>query len=77
MGKLPTIPHTVEQLRRYKAKEDITTAALVALINTFSGRTWEAGHVDDLFDGRRKLTVNEDHIIKRFLLKEYFDYNNS
>ena len=77
MGALPTIPATIEQLRRYRAKQAITTAALVALIDIFSGETWSADHVDDILAGRRKFTAHEEQIIKRFLLDRFYAYNNS
>jgi hypothetical protein len=76
MGQ-PTIVATVEQLRRYMVKDGLTTAAFVALLDTFSGVTWNDALIDDVFAGRKKFTEYQDQIIKLYLLDRFFIYNNS
>lgn len=73
----PTIVATVEQLRRYMVKDALTTAAFVALLDLFSGVTWNDALIDDVLAGRKKFTEYQDQIITLYLLDRFFIYNNS
>ena len=73
----PTIVATVEQLRKYMAKDGLGTAAFVALLNIFSGSTWQTALIDDVLAGRKKFTTYQDQIIKRYLLDRFYIYNRS
>lgn len=72
-----TIVATVEQVRRYMAKDGLTTAAFVALLDVFSGATWREALINDVLAGRKKFSVQQDQMIKRFLLDRFYIYNNS
>lgn len=76
MGQ-PTIVATVEQLRRYMVKDGLTTAAFRALLDIFSGVTWNDALIDDVLTGRKKFTEYQDQIIKLYLLDRFYIYNNS
>jgi hypothetical protein len=58
-------------------KDGLTTAAFVALLDTFSGVTWNDALIDDVLAGRKKFTEYQDQIIKLYLLDRFFIYNNS
>ena len=76
MANLPTIPDTMEQLRRHQLKEGYSVAQLTAALNAFGSR-WNAAHVGDLLAGRVKPTIDESMFLKRYLLSKFYNYNIS
>lgn len=74
MSNFPTIPGTIEMVRRYRDKGGYTNAQLATLLTSF-GWNWNETRVADLMTGRSKPTADEDAFFKLFLLDRYHEYN--
>ena len=70
----PTIPNTIEMLRRHKLKQGYTDAQLATDLALF-GWTWQESRIADLMTGRSKPTADEAAFFRLYLLRRFHDYN--
>jgi len=72
-----TMPNIMALMAQAKSKSGYSNATQVADLNSFSGRTWDAGYLDALYTGRNQPNADAIDVFTNYLLKRFYDYCSS
>jgi len=68
------MPNIMALMAQAKSKSGYSNAQQVADLNSFSGRTWGANYLDELYTGRMQPNTDAIDVFTNYLLKRFYDY---
>ena len=77
MAEYQTMPYIMAQMAQAKKKAAYSTATQVADLNAFSGRGFNTGYLDALYQGRNQPSADDIDVFTNYLLKRFYQYNSS
>jgi len=77
MAEYQTMPNIVALMAQAKSKSGYSNATQAADLNSFSGRSIDAGYLDAIYTGRTTPNADTIDIFTNYLLKRFYDYCSS
>jgi len=71
------MPYIIDQMRLAKRKSGYSDAALVANLNSFSGRGWGANYITELLAGKLRPDDEFIDVFGKYLAARFYQYNSS
>jgi len=71
------MPYIIDMMRLAKRKSGYSDAALVADLNSFSGRGWGANFITQLLAGKLQPNPDSIDVFEKYLLARFYQYCSS